>query len=103
MLPDITSKESDLADLGYFGDTLPTGSRDTNDRFSYIQPLQFHDYWLKSPVYCAALLGTTQNNKKKINIWLKEAMVIRMVLNCELAGIKTAAAKGCIVSSSDNI
>jgi len=64
LLPDITSKESDLADLGYFGDTLPTGSRDTNDRFSYIQSFQFHDYRLMSPVYCAALLGTIQNNKK---------------------------------------
>jgi len=74
LLPDITSKESDLADLGYFGDTLPTGSRDTNDRFSYIQSLQFHDYRLMSPVYCGALLGTIQI--KKNNTWLKEAMVM---------------------------
>jgi len=37
---------------------------------------------------------------KKINIWLKEAMVmLRMVLNCELAGIKMEAAKSCTVST----
>jgi hypothetical protein len=28
MLPDFISKESDLADLGNFGDTLPTGSEE---------------------------------------------------------------------------
>jgi len=63
---------------------------------SATKSLQFHDYRLMSPVYCAALLGTTQNNKK-INIWLKEAMaMLRMVLNCELAGIMMEAAKGCV-------
>jgi hypothetical protein len=30
MLPDFTSKESDFADLGNFGDTLPTGSKETS-------------------------------------------------------------------------
>jgi hypothetical protein len=30
-------------------------------------------------------------------------VMLRMVLNCELAGIKMEAAKGCMVSGSDNI
>jgi hypothetical protein len=41
MLPDFTSKESDLADLGIFGDTLPTGSKEINDlNISCLQSVQ---------------------------------------------------------------